>query len=65
MVYEWLVLEQVSVSDTSAAAAAVLWCPALLFVATEGIRANGRSADIIDTLLQAAFPEFFPEGDPC
>ncbi|WIA15883.1 hypothetical protein OEZ85_012632 [Tetradesmus obliquus] len=29
----------------------------------EGIRANGRSADIIETLLQAAFPEFFPEID--
>ncbi|WIA36054.1 hypothetical protein OEZ86_007412 [Tetradesmus obliquus] len=28
----------------------------------EGIRANGRSADIIETLLQAAFPEFFPES---
>jgi hypothetical protein len=37
-------------------------CPHLL--ASEGIRANGRSADIIETLLQAAFPEFFPESEP-
>lgn len=40
-------------------------CPRNLSpLAAEGIRANGRSADIIETLLQAAFPEFFPESEP-
>jgi hypothetical protein len=42
------------------------WCalPTSCSATLEGIRANGRSADIIETLLQAAFPEVFPESKP-